>query len=111
MPGYPKRKGVYLWADCPSLRDAQSLQTSGICLKPGTFRGCPGSPGGKSSGISYGSFILDTPDLQRILLEAEGVECYEDKPGRFRVDLKRFGWKNTMEEAAELQEKFAESGI
>ncbi|MCI9591902.1 MAG: MGMT family protein [Lachnospiraceae bacterium] len=83
----------------------------GFALNRGLSGDVPAHRVVNHQGYLTGALSFDTPDLQRILLEAEGVECYEDKPGRFRVDLKRFGWKNTMEEAAELQKKFAESGI
>lgn len=41
-----------------------------------------------------------------MLLEAEGVvvKCN-------RVDLKTYGWKNTMEDALSLQKSFEEKGI
>ncbi len=49
---------------------------------------------GELSGASYFEF----PDLQKRLLEDEGVEVLWD--GKcWRVDLKEYGWKHTLEEA------------
>ena len=41
------------------------------------------------------------PDLQKILLQEEGVEVAWTGKG-WKVDLKTYGWKNTMEEAEKL---------
>ena len=46
-------------------------------------------------GYLSGAQSFETYDLQRRLLEAEGVEVSSDQ----RVDLKKFGWHNTMEDA------------
>lgn len=56
---------------------------------------------GKLSGAVY----FDTPDMQKLLLEAEGVDVFWTSDG-WKVDLKRFGWKNTMEDALELLREF-----
>lgn len=57
-------------------------------------------------GVLSGAPAFDTPDMQKMLLEAEGVvvKCN-------RVDLKTYGWKNTMEDALSLQKSFEEKGI
>ena len=57
-------------------------------------------------GYLSGARAFAQPDLQKIMLEAEGVEVQEN-----RVDLKRFGWHNTMEDAVRLRERFEERGI
>ena len=59
-----------------------------------------------SQGILSGAPAFDTQDMQKMLLEAEGVvvKCN-------RVDLKTYGWKNTMEDALSLQKSFEEKGI
>ena len=49
-------------------------------------------------GILSGAASFDTPDQQKLLLEAEGVPV-EWTPEGYRVNLKESGWKNTMEEA------------
>ena len=48
---------------------------------------------------------FETFDRQKILLEQEGVEVAWTVKG-WQVDLKRFGWKNTLEEAFALEERF-----
>lgn len=53
---------------------------------------------GELSGASYFEF----PDMQKILLQEEGVEVIWN--GRkWCVDLKTYGWKNTFEEAEMLK--------
>lgn len=59
-----------------------------------------------SRGILSGAAAFDTPDLQKRLLKAEGIEVREN-----RVDLNAFGWKNTLEDALFLQKRFKEKGI
>lgn len=63
-----------------------------------------------SRGVLSGAAAFDMPDLQKRLLEAEGVEV-TGLPGCWQVDLGRYGWKNTMEEALELLEEFKKQGI
>ncbi len=50
-----------------------------------------------AKGLLAGAVYFDTPDLQRLLLEAEGVEVKRTEEG-WKVDLKRFGWVNTFED-------------
>lgn len=60
-----------------------------------------------SNGELSGAVHFDTPDLQKLLLQEEGVEVHWN--GKcWVVDLEKYGWKNTMEEAYFLKEKFAE---
>ncbi len=58
-----------------------------------------------SRGILSGAFHFETCDLQKILLTEEGVTVLWT-PGGWQTDLKKFGWKNTMEEALELKQEF-----
>lgn len=58
-----------------------------------------------AKGILSGAAAFDMPELQKRLLEEEGVEV-KGEPGSWQVDLKRFGWKNTMEEALALAGEF-----
>lgn len=58
-----------------------------------------------AKGILSGAIHFDTYDMQRTLLEADGIEVTRTPEG-FRVDLERFGWKNTLEDAKRLDEKF-----
>ena len=51
-----------------------------------------------AKGLLAGAAYFDTPDLQKLLLEAEGVEVKPTDQG-WKVDLKRYGWDNTFEDA------------
>ena len=53
-------------------------------------------------GFLSGAGSFEVPGQQRMLLEAEGVTVRGDGT----VDLKKYGWHNTMEEALELKEIF-----
>ena len=63
-----------------------------------------------SRGILSGAAAFETDDMQRRLLEAEGVETEYAEDG-WRVDLKRDGWHNTMEEALRFRQIFEEQEI
>lgn len=58
---------------------------------------------GELSGAVYFEFY----GLQKLLLEEEGVEVTWNG-NSWVVDLKKYGWKNTMEEARELNARFEE---
>ena len=64
-------------------------------------------------GVLTGAASFDYPGMQRLLLEDEGVEVLPsgDRTGSDRVDMKRYGWKNTLEEAEALARQFKEMGI
>ena len=49
---------------------------------------------GELSGAGY----FETWDLQKLLLEEEGVEVVRSGDV-WKVDLKKYGWKNTLEDA------------
>ena len=55
-------------------------------------------------GILSGAVYFETPDMQRMLLEEEGIRVIGTKDG-WKVNLKEYGWKNTMEEALYLSER------
>ena len=61
-------------------------------------------------GILSGAAAFETADMQRMLLEAEGIRVEDTKDG-WRVDLRRDGWHNTMDEALRLREQFEKLGI
>lgn len=61
---------------------------------------------GELSGAGY----FETPDLQKLLLWEEGVETVRTGNG-WKADLKRYQWKNTMEEAQALERIYKEQGI
>ena len=56
-----------------------------------------------AKGILSGAAAFETPGLQKALLEAEGVPVKWTEAG-WKVDLGKYGWKNTMAEAEELYE-------
>ena len=57
---------------------------------------------GNSQGYLTGAASFEHPDLQRMLLEEEEVLVSAEG----RVDMKRDGWKNTLEDALRLKEMF-----
>ena len=78
----------------------------GYALKMGLAGDVPAFRVVNSKGFLSGAAHFETYDLQKILLTEEGVEV-EWTPDGWKVDLKRFGWKNTMEDALEVQENTA----
>lgn len=58
-----------------------------------------------SKGILSGASHFDTYDMQKLLLIGDGIEVIWTPEG-WRVDLKKYGWKNTMEDALLLQKEF-----
>lgn len=63
-----------------------------------------------ANGILSGAGAFAFPDLQKRLLEAEGIRVEQTEKG-YRVDLEKFGWKNTMEEAEALLALYRKLGI
>lgn len=63
-----------------------------------------------SRGILSGAEAFGTPDLQKRLLESEGVKVEYTEDG-WKVDLKRDGWNNTIEEALRFREIFEDQNI
>lgn len=61
-------------------------------------------------GILSGAAAFDTADMQKLLLENEGVEV-GFTPDGWQVDLKKDGWHNTLEEALRFQEIFEAQDI
>ena len=59
-----------------------------------------------SSGALTGAAAFDTIDVQRLLLEKESVKVVGQK-----VDLLKYGWHPSLEDAIWLREKFGERGI
>ncbi len=59
-------------------------------------------------GVLSGALAFEMVGMQRKLLEHEGIHVdVEDN----RVNLKRYGWKNTMQEALELKKAFEKLNI
>ena len=61
-------------------------------------------------GVLSGAASFETDDMQRLLLEEEGVKTEYTEDG-WRVELKRDGWHNTMEEALRFREIFEKENI
>lgn len=63
-----------------------------------------------AKGELSGAGHFETWDLQKLLLQEEGVEAVWTGEG-WHVDLKTYGWKNTLEEAMELESIFIQREI
>ena len=79
----------------------------GYCLNRGRAGKVPAHRVVNSQGYLTGAGSFEHPDMQRMLLEAEGVQVSPD----MRVDMGQFGWKNTLEEALALRARFEREGI
>ena len=55
---------------------------------------------GELSGEVHFEFL----DMQKLLLQEEDVEVFRDGD-KWRVDLKKYGWKNTMEDVERIQKE------
>lgn len=63
-----------------------------------------------SKGILSGAGAFAKADTQKKLLKAEGVAVKNTTEGTW-VDLKKFGWRNTLDDAEELRAVFQKEGI
>ena len=63
-----------------------------------------------SAGVLSGAQAFATPDMQKKLLESEGVRVVKTDAG-WKVDLKKYGWENSMDQAECLYELYRELGI
>lgn len=63
-----------------------------------------------SKGILSGAAYFETWDMQKLLLEEDDIEVVRTEEDWW-VDLKKFGWKNTLEDALLLQEIFRRENI
>lgn len=56
-----------------------------------------------------GACHFEFPELQAMLLREDGIEVgWNGK--KWRVDLKTYGWKNSLEDAVRLQKEMEEKG-
>lgn len=107
----------------PAGRAASYGQIALLCGKPGNARQVGYALGRgrageyvpahrivNAKGILSGAQAFDTPEMQKQLLEAEGVRVEKTDAG-WKVDLKEYGWVNSMEEAEELYQVFQEKKI
>ena len=96
------RNGCYLRTNCFALWETEKCQTSWIWTSvPIGRHGYTGTSCGELSGAGH----FETWDLQKLLLWEEGVEAVWNGTV-WSVDLKKYGWKNTLEEAEELAALF-----
>lgn len=58
-------------------------------------------------GVLSGAAAFFHADTQRTMLEAEGILVSSDN----RVDLKQYGWHNTMEEALAFRKQFEQEHV
>ena len=63
-----------------------------------------------AAGILSGASAFEYPDLQKMLLEEEGV-VLSRTTGGWKVDFQKDGWKTTRQEAEELARLYEEMGI
>lgn len=63
-----------------------------------------------AKGVLSGAQAFPTPSLQKQMLEKEGVCAIWTVEG-WKIDLKKVGWKNTMEDAVKLRTEFEKRGI
>lgn len=82
----------------------------GYALNRGRLGEVPAHRVVNSRGILSGAAAFETEDMQRLLLEGEGVRVTWTEKG-WMVDLKEDGWHNTMEEALRFREIFDQQGI
>ena len=78
----------------------------GYCLRRGLAgNDLPAYKVVNSRGILSGASYFETFDTQKLLLESEGVKVLWTEDG-WKVDLKTYGWRNTMEDVVNLAQLF-----
>ena len=92
---------------CGKPRNARQV---GYALKQGLAGQAPAHRVVNAKGLLSGAASFETYDMQKMLLEGEGVSVTRKEEG-WHVDLARYGWKHTLEEALLLEEYFREEGI
>ena len=63
-----------------------------------------------AAGILSGASSFEYPELQKILLEEEGVSVTRTLAG-WKVDLEKDGWKPAIDQAEELAASYRKMGI
>ena len=63
-----------------------------------------------AKGILTGAASFETYDMQKLLLEKEGVKVDRAKED-WQVDLRQYGWEHTEEEAISFRREFKRLGI
>ena len=93
---------------CGKPRNARQV---GYALNRGRLGdGIPAHRVVNSRGILSGAAAFETGDMQRRLLEAEGVKTEYTEDG-WGVNLGKDGWHNTLVEALQFRQMFVEQGI
>ena len=82
----------------------------GYALKHGLAGNVPAHRVINGRGILTGAACFETGDMQKLLLEGEGVAVTRTEDG-WHVDLTQYGWKNSLEDALRLEKRFREEGI
>ena len=107
MPDSAGGKSHYLWSGSSFVRLSKECQTGGLWVKKELAGDVPAYKVVNSQGVLSGAASFEHPGLQRILLEEEGIEVSMDN----KVDLKKCGWKNSLEDAEFFRETFRRKGI
>lgn len=89
---------------CGRPRNARQV---GYALNRGKAGEVPAHRVVNGQGRLTGAASFEYGDLQKRLLEEEGVQVSTDST----VDMKFYGWKNTLEDALRLKEEFESRGI
>ncbi len=88
----------------------QNARQVGYALNRGKLGKVPAHRVVNAQGILTGASSFETYEMQKLLLEREGIEVCQ-REGRWQIDQKKYGWKHTLEEALELAEEFERRGI
>ncbi len=77
----------------------------GYALKNGLAGEVPAYRVVNSKGILSGAGYFETYDMQKLLLEEDGIKVSWTENG-WLVDLRQYGWKNSIEDVLWLQNEF-----
>ena len=89
----------------------ENARQVGYALNRGRLgEGIPAHRVVNARGILSGAAAFETADMQKRLLEKEGVTV-QFTPYGWQVDRKKDGWYNTMDEAMRFQQIFESLGI
>ena len=93
---------------CGKPRNARQV---GYALNKGRLgRDVPAHRVVNGRGLLSGAAAFETSDMQKNLLEGEGVEILRTRDG-WQTDMKRFGWRHTLEDAEKFRILFRERDI
>lgn len=92
---------------CGKPRNARQV---GYALNRGLAGQVPAHRVVNGRGLLSGAASFETCDMQKILLEGENIDITRKEDG-WHVNLARYGWKHTLEDALWLEKRFREEGI